>query len=67
MQGSNRPTIKVAHISDVHIDPYYLVGSNVACGNFLCCRKESGSPSNSNDAAMQWGSAFNCDMPINAA
>jgi hypothetical protein len=28
----------IIHISDIHVDPYYAVGSNIDCGYPLCCR-----------------------------
>lgn len=52
------------HISDVHIDPYYKEGSNANCGEPLCCRESSGSPSTPSDAAGYWGDYRNCDTPL---
>ena len=36
------PTLRILHISDIHIDPAYEVGSKVKCGEPLCCRQGDG-------------------------
>ena len=33
------PTYTILHISDLHFDSEYLSGTNVNCGEPLCCRK----------------------------
>lgn len=35
---TGRPVFKVAHFSDIHIDPLYVVGSNANCSKPMCCR-----------------------------
>ncbi|GFQ88491.1 putative sphingomyelin phosphodiesterase asm-3 [Trichonephila clavata] len=49
------PTLRVLHISDVHIDPFYKENSSANCGEPLCCRATSGKPSRPEDAAGYWG------------
>jgi hypothetical protein len=34
--------IKVAQVTDTHLDLDYLEGTNVDCGMVLCCRREQG-------------------------
>ena len=37
-----RPALeRVAHLSDIHIDPRYLIESEAACTNGQCCRADS--------------------------
>jgi len=46
------------HISDMHPDPLYKIGSNQDCVLPLCCREYDGKGS-----AGKWGD-YNCDIPI---
>lgn len=39
-----RETLTFLHISDIHIDLDYKVGTNAVCGSYLCCREENGIP-----------------------
>ena len=41
-----RETYRVVHLSDVHLDNDYVVGSNWLCESYLCCRAENGMPTN---------------------
>jgi len=50
--------IKVALISDLHVDFDYAPGSNTLCGKPLCCREKEGP-----GTAGKWGD-FQCDIPI---
>jgi len=59
-----RRTLKAVHISDPHIDFLYSPGSNANCGNFICCRSETGLPADPKDAAGIWGD-YACDIPHN--
>ena len=36
------PTLRVLHLSDLHVDLLYQEGSNAQCGNPLCCRNGDG-------------------------
>lgn len=47
----NAPKLKVLHISDTHIDPLYLEGSNAACNEPLCCRATDGQANTTYSAA----------------
>lgn len=58
------PVSRVLHISDVHIDPFYIEGANAECGEPLCCREESGQPKSPEKASGLWGDYRNCDMPM---
>jgi hypothetical protein len=49
------PLLQIVQITDIHVDPYYVPGSNADCGEPLCCRHTSGPPKTSNKAAGVWG------------
>jgi len=53
--------MKVAVISDLHLDYDYTPGMNSHCGKPLCCRSDSGLPDKPEHAAGKWGDQ-NCDM-----
>lgn len=55
-----RKPIKLALISDLHIDYDYTPGFDNDCGKPLCCRKDSGIAPTPERAAGYWGD-FNCD------
>lgn len=59
-----RSILKAVHISDVHLDMKYKVGSKVHCGDDLsgCCREEYGKPNEGEKVAGEWGE-YNCDTP----
>jgi len=57
--------LKVLHISDTHLDPYYAPGSLASCALPLCCRLTS-APQESGKKqrlAGRWGDYGNCDAP----
>ncbi|XP_031624227.1 sphingomyelin phosphodiesterase-like [Contarinia nasturtii] len=58
----NAPKLKVLHISDTHMDPLYLEGSNAACNEPLCCRETDGQANSTYSAAGKWGD-YRCDLP----
>lgn len=58
----NAPKLKVLHISDTHVDPLYLEGSNADCGEPLCCQKNDGTANVSFSSAGKWGD-YRCDLP----
>ncbi|KFM77578.1 Sphingomyelin phosphodiesterase, partial [Stegodyphus mimosarum] len=60
----NAPILRVLHLSDVHLDPFYKEGSEANCGEPLCCREASGTPAVPSDAAGYWGDYRNCDIPL---
>ena len=55
--------IKLALVSDFHVDYQYTVGKNSQCGKPLCCRGDSGVSPNPEDNALKWG-MFACDIPV---
>lgn len=57
-----RKTVKVLHMSDLHLDFEYVVGTNANCGKPVCCREEDGPPAKPEDAAPVFGHP-NCDAP----
>ena len=63
IQGQNRETIKVIHISDVHLDFGYTPGTNADCNMPICCNKENGFTSDPTKAAGFWGD-IRCDIPV---
>lgn len=38
VNGARKPPLKIAHFSDIHIDPLYVTGSNANCFKPMCCR-----------------------------
>ncbi|CAI5455291.1 unnamed protein product [Caenorhabditis angaria] len=75
----NKPTYKVLHLSDIHIDHQYVPGTEAYCqldsalGTYaMCCRDYStdqqGRPTNFKDKpiyvpAGPWGMPYLCDLP----
>lgn len=62
IKGQKRKTLKIAHISDPHIDYLYTVGADQKCSNYLCCQPDDGFPSEVDRQAKPWGS-YLCDLP----
>lgn len=60
--NENAPKLRVLHISDTHVDPLYVEGSNAMCGEPLCCRESDGHTNQSFAAAGKWGH-YRCDLP----
>jgi len=56
-----RETIKIALMSDLHIDYDYLPGANNDCGRPLCCRSDSGMGKTPETTAGKWGD-YKCDL-----
>ncbi|KZT07671.1 sphingomyelin phosphodiesterase [Laetiporus sulphureus 93-53] len=57
--------LKVLHLSDLHIDPRYLIGSEANCSQGLCCRAGAYNEDSVNQTlapAPRYGS-FVCDAP----
>lgn len=59
----NRPTIKMVHFTDIHMDMKYVTGASTTCDDVICCRESDGFP---NDTSIQAGplGSFGCDIPI---
>lgn len=62
----HRQVTTFVHITDIHIDPYYEVGSLNECNEPLCCRATSGlpAPGDKRRRAGRWGDYGNCDVPV---
>eukprot|EP00331_Platyophrya_macrostoma_P015218 CAMPEP_0176467452 /NCGR_PEP_ID=MMETSP0127-20121128/38469_1 /TAXON_ID=938130 /ORGANISM="Platyophrya macrostoma, Strain WH" /LENGTH=281 /DNA_ID=CAMNT_0017860759 /DNA_START=388 /DNA_END=1230 /DNA_ORIENTATION=+ len=65
---TGRETIKMLHISDVHVDFDYTPGMEADCGEPLCCEKMHGPAKSMNSSAGIWGSLiYDCDLPPETA
>lgn len=58
-----RETFTILHLSDIHIDQEYEIGSLWDCDGYLCCRAENGFPTDPAKAAGKWG-GYKCDLPL---
>ncbi|KAF8382030.1 asm-3 [Pristionchus pacificus] len=71
-----KPTLKVLHLSDLHIDRKYTVGLEAQCGEPQCCRPiedpeeifmQKPNTNNAGDKIVQpagkWGTVADCDTP----
>lgn len=65
----NKRKIKVAHLTDIHLDFDYAPGSSMVCEEIMCCRADS-TPNMAHAAnaagvapALYWGSPAACDIP----
>lgn len=60
---------KVLHVSDIHTDLKYAVGSRGKCPDPICCRSNSKAVSNQlmteEGIAGKWGHVGKCDLPLN--
>lgn len=50
------------HLSDVHLDLSYKIGTVADCGMPMCCMNTTVMSDDPNDAAGPWGS-MKCDLP----
>ena len=61
-------TYKVLQLTDIHCDPLYTAGFNAKCGEFQCCRADSGKANHTEDISGYWGASYgngkNCDIPL---
>jgi sphingomyelin phosphodiesterase len=65
-----KPTLRVLHLTDIHVDRKYSVGSEADCAHGsietyrFCCRAASGNDSTPvNVPAGKYGTAARCDIP----
>lgn len=59
------PTVRVLHLTDIHVDIEYREGADAECGEPLCCRAFDINPApNASRAAGRWGDYRHCDMPL---
>jgi sphingomyelin phosphodiesterase len=59
-RGATKETLRVLHLSDLHIDPFYEYGADSNCDEPLCCRSTS---AKSEAKAGYWGDYLECDSP----
>lgn len=59
--GDKEGDVKIAIISDLHIDYDYTPGMSKECGKPVCCRSDSGLPKDPSKAAGKWGD-YKCDL-----
>ncbi|KAF9880133.1 hypothetical protein CkaCkLH20_02087 [Colletotrichum karsti] len=59
------PPLKIAHFSDIHVDPFYVIGSNTNCSLPMCCRPytPADAPGNNDFPAPPFGD-HNCGSPV---
>ncbi|CAH1801877.1 unnamed protein product [Owenia fusiformis] len=58
------PMLRILHISDIHVDPLYMEGSDAECGEPLCCRSNDNPAPTEARKAGKWGDIRNCDTPF---
>uniref|UniRef100_A0A914XSY6 Saposin B-type domain-containing protein n=1 Tax=Plectus sambesii TaxID=2011161 RepID=A0A914XSY6_9BILA len=65
--AANAPTLKVLHLSDLHIDMQYKPGTEGDCSEPMCCRDPNDPNEKSSkdikSPAGYWGHIGNCDAP----
>ncbi|KAB8075568.1 Metallo-dependent phosphatase-like protein [Aspergillus leporis] len=62
---SGQSPIRVAHISDTHVDLDYTPGANAECSKPICCRSYTpgDAPGNTSSPCGPWGD-HKCDPPL---
>ncbi|KAK3062096.1 hypothetical protein LTS18_004828 [Coniosporium uncinatum] len=62
---SGQEPIQIVQYSDIHIDPFYVTGSNTDCGKPVCCRvyEDSDAPGSTSSPAGPFGD-YACDVPV---
>ena len=63
-KDASKSKFTIAHLSDIHINPHYAVGSNAFCDESNCCQSINGFPSNESQQAQYWGTVASCDIPV---
>lgn len=58
----DRQVLKAVHLTDVHLDLLYKVGTLAECDDFLCCREDDGMAADGQEAAGEFG-GYHCDVP----
>ena len=59
---SKEGLIKIALMSDIHIDYDYTEGASNVCDRRLCCRSDSGTAKDASTYSGKWGD-YKCDIP----
>jgi hypothetical protein len=60
-------TLKVLHLSDLHLDPRYAVGSEANCSSRFCCRTDTPTATGQTPLPAPLYGAFECDTPYDLA
>ncbi|KAH8382963.1 hypothetical protein KR009_006007 [Drosophila setifemur] len=55
--------VLILHLTDIHYDPEYVVGSNADCDEPMCCRNPLAQGAASSAAAGYWSDYRACDAP----
>ncbi|XP_076437537.1 sphingomyelin phosphodiesterase-like isoform X2 [Babylonia areolata] len=58
------PTLRVLHLTDIHLDLLYTPDTDANCHEPLCCRSYDGKPEPGQDGAGHYGDYRNCDTPM---
>ncbi|PYI00712.1 Metallo-dependent phosphatase [Aspergillus sclerotiicarbonarius CBS 121057] len=63
--NTNTNTIRIAHITDTHVDLLYTPGSSTTCRKPICCRPDTprDAPGNTAKPCPAWGHS-RCDPPL---
>ena len=61
--ASNKDSIQVVHISDLHVDHEYTVGASYNCSESICCRTPEVTVGGDEYAAGPYGEYY-CDAPV---
>ncbi|EKM50588.1 uncharacterized protein PHACADRAFT_263949 [Phanerochaete carnosa HHB-10118-sp] len=65
-ESTGKPPFQVIHISDVHIDRFYTVGSEANCTKPICCRNFADETGPLTEPAGPNGNSH-CDSPVTLA
>jgi hypothetical protein len=60
----NGETFTFAAFGDLHVDKYYMPGSEAQCGFSICCRRTVSTNQTVKQKAGKWGTMSECDIPI---
>jgi sphingomyelin phosphodiesterase len=63
LKQEGSPSSKILHLTDIHLDLGYKVGSSSDCGKPLCCTNDTEMAETAETAAGYWGS-YSCDVPV---
>lgn len=62
---ANTPSVKILHLTDIHLDLDYEVGKNTQCGKPMCCQNVEADGTSPETSAGPHGD-YECDMPVTA-
>lgn len=58
------PTLRVLHLTDIHMDTFYAPDTKAVCHEPLCCRADDGNIGPFPSGAGRYGDYRDCDTPI---